>query len=181
MSRLDAMICRLRAQRASFEFAARAIADTPGIILEFGLGKGRSYDHLREHFPGRDIFVFDRAIDAYPDCIPPPDRIFLGEFRDTATQVQARFRGTAALVHADIGNGDRQRSRELAAQLCALWAEMMREGAVLLSDQPLARGNLPPLDLPAPARGLYFAYRRTGQARPTAPITLSQPLMAANR
>jgi hypothetical protein len=42
MSRLDAMIVRLCAQRAVITMAQREIAGTPGVILEFGLGKGRS-------------------------------------------------------------------------------------------------------------------------------------------
>ncbi len=183
MSRLDTMISRLRAQRASIGFAARKIADAPGVIIEFGLGKGRSYDHLREHFPGRDIFVFDRCIDAHPDCVPPPDRMLLGEFRDTAVQALPRFRGTAILVHADIGNGDRQVSHDLAACLCPLWTAMMRVEAILLSDQPIASENLSALELAGPARGIYFAYRRTGLAEVegTRRAFAAAPLMAANR
>jgi hypothetical protein len=183
MSRLDAMILRLRAQRTSIEFAVREIADAPGVIIEFGLGKGRSYDHLREHFPRRDIFVFDRLIDAYPDCVPPPGRLLLGEFQDTAALALTRFRGAAILVHADIGNGDRQSSHDLAARLCPLWTVMMRAEAVLLSDQPIAGENLSALELPSPARGVYFAYRRTSRAEAGAPsrIIAAAPLTAANR
>jgi hypothetical protein len=165
MSRLDAMILRLSAQRAAIAMAQREIVGLPGVVLEFGLGKGRTYDHLRACFPERDIFVFDRAVEAHPDCIPPADRLFLGEFRETAEKTLGRFRGAAILIHGDIGNGDRRQSHALAAHLAPLWAAMMCEGAVLLSDQPQSYAGLDVVDLPEPAHGTYFAYRRTYQAR----------------
>ncbi len=53
-----------------------------GPILEVGLGNGRTYDHLRDLFPRRDIYVFERQVAAHPDCVPPDDRLFLGEARE---------------------------------------------------------------------------------------------------
>ena len=58
MSRLDSFIRRLEAQRACLEYAAGQIRDLPGPVLELGLGNGRTYDHLRELLPEREIFVF---------------------------------------------------------------------------------------------------------------------------
>ena len=66
MSRLDSFIRRLEAQRIVLNWAVEQIAGQPGIILELGLGNGRTYDHLREKLPGRTIFAFDRAINANP-------------------------------------------------------------------------------------------------------------------
>ncbi|MBM3542582.1 MAG: hypothetical protein FJX51_11085, partial [Alphaproteobacteria bacterium] len=68
MSRLDSFIRRLQAQRACLDHAAMLVRDLPGPVLEFGLGNGRTYDHLRETFPGREIFAFDRQVAAHPDC-----------------------------------------------------------------------------------------------------------------
>ena len=53
VSRLDSFIRRLQAQRACLEVAIARIADLPGPVLEFGLGNGRTYDHLRELLPTR--------------------------------------------------------------------------------------------------------------------------------
>ena len=83
MSRLDSFIRRLEAQRACLDHAAQLIGGLPGNVLEFGLGNGRTYDHLRSRFSGREIYVFDRQVAAHPDCIPPSDRLFIGEFLDT--------------------------------------------------------------------------------------------------
>ena len=55
MSRLDSFIRRLEAQRACLNRAAELIRDIDGFVLELGLGNGRTYDHLRELFPDRDI------------------------------------------------------------------------------------------------------------------------------
>lgn len=55
MSRLDSMIRRLQAQRATLEHAAERVSEHEGVALEFGLGNGRTYDHMRHILPGRDI------------------------------------------------------------------------------------------------------------------------------
>ena len=60
MSRLDSFIRRLEAQRACLNRAAALISGIDGIVLELGLGNGRTYDHLRELFPDRDIYVCER-------------------------------------------------------------------------------------------------------------------------
>src|SRR5689334_14758543 len=100
MSRLDSFIRRLTAQRACLDEAVRLTANLPGNVLELGLGNGRTYDHLRCALRGRDIYVFDRRVAAHPDCIPSPDRLFLGDFLETLPSA-ARLLGTdTALVHA---------------------------------------------------------------------------------
>ena len=82
MSRLDSFIARMQAQRDCLNFLKPKIDAVPGPILEVGLGNGRTYDHLRDLFPGRDIYVFERKVAAHPDCVPPDDRLFLGEARE---------------------------------------------------------------------------------------------------
>ena len=78
-TRLDKLRLRLEAQNACLGWAFGEIAGRPGPVFELGLGHGRTYDHLRTHLSNRDIYVFDREIDCYEDCIPPADRTFLGE------------------------------------------------------------------------------------------------------
>ena len=55
MSRLDSFIRRLEAQRACLNQAAALIVGLDGAVLELGLGNGRTYDHVRELFPDREI------------------------------------------------------------------------------------------------------------------------------
>ena len=160
VSRLDSMIRRLMVQRASLDWAMGEVARLTGPVLEFGLGNGRSYDHLREHLPNRDIFVFERSVQAHPDCIPPEDRLILGDFRDTAPAAAERFAGKAALIHADVGSGDVAASRALAATLSPHWAAMLAEGGLLVADQPIAADGLDPLPLPEGSPGRYFICRR---------------------
>ena len=64
MSRLDSFIRRMQGQRDCLNRAAELIAGIPGPVLELGLGNGRTYDHLKEILPDREIFVFDRRIAA---------------------------------------------------------------------------------------------------------------------
>ena len=163
MSRLDSFIRRMVAQRECLDAAARLIEDVPGTILELGLGNGRTYDHLRGLFPDRDIYVFDRQIDAHPDCIPDDDHMFLGEVVERLPDAAARLGKTAALVHSDIGSGRPETDAILFPQVVSLLESMMRPGCVVLSDQKLPADAWPPLALPdGIAAERYFMYRVGG-------------------
>ncbi|MDA1070391.1 MAG: hypothetical protein O2825_03160 [Proteobacteria bacterium] len=160
MSRLDSVIRRLTAQRACLGLAASLIEGLDGHVLELGLGNGRTFDHLREILPGREIFCFDRQVAAHPDCIPDPDHLFLGELEATLPQAVARLGARAALVHVDIGSGDEAASRRLGAWLAGRLPSLLAPGAVLISDQPLPQPEWRTLELPEGVRqGRYFLYR----------------------
>ena len=159
MTRLDSAIRRLTAQRACLDRAAVLVAGVPGPVLELGLGNGRTYDHLRARLPDRDIFVFERAPAAHPDCSPPEDRLIVGDFLDTLPHV--RLPAPAALVHADIGTGDKQASLALAAALAPLLPRLTAPGAVLAGDQPMPLPGWTEEPLPdGVAAGRYRLYRR---------------------
>jgi len=162
MSRLDSMIRRLQAQRAALNDAASRIADRDGVALEFGLGNGRTYDHLREVLDGREIYVFDRQIAAHPDCIPPDDRLYLGDLFDTLPRAVAELGGRAVLAHLDIGTGDREESQALARRAAPLVAELLATGGVVVSDQPLdGQPCFSPLPVPAGVKpGRIYLYER---------------------
>jgi hypothetical protein len=160
LSRLDSFIRRLEAQRACLDRAAALIGPVPGPVLEFGLGNGRTFDHLREIMPGRDIFVFEREVAAHPDCIPAPDRLILGDLRETLPAARARFAARAALAHLDVATGEAAASRALAAVLAPLIAPLLRRGAVIVSEPPLDIPGWAALDLPDGVRpGRYHLYR----------------------
>ena len=159
MSRLDSAIRRLQAQRACLDHAAGLIAGVPGQVVELGLGNGRTYDHLRQLLPGRDIFAFDRQMDAHPDCIPDAGHLVLGDFKDTLPGALRRIGARAALIHADTGTGEAERNARLAAWLAPYLAALIAPGGVILSDQELVGIAAKPLPLPdgVPA-SRYFLY-----------------------
>jgi hypothetical protein len=157
---LDSFIRRLEAQRACLGEAARLTTDLDGFVLELGLGNGRTYDHLREICPNREIYVFDRQVLAHPACIPPADRLFLGEILETLPQALARLGPGAALVHTDVGTGDQEANTRLAAFLGPLIRRIMRKGAVVVSDQMLTVPGLTGMPLPQGVKpGRYFINR----------------------
>jgi hypothetical protein len=161
LSRLDSFIRRLEAQRACLDLAARLVAGLPGPLLELGLGNGRTYDHLRTLFPGRDIYVCERRLAAHPDCIPPSDRLLLGDMcaslRGTAA---APLLGRVVLAHLDPGTGDAAATLALGAQLAPLIVALLRPGGVLVSEPPVEAAQLSPLSLPkGVAAGRYHLYR----------------------
>lgn len=160
MSRLDSAIRRLQAQRDCIDWAAGQLAGAPGNILEVGLGNGRTYDHLRERFPGNEIFVFDRRIAAHPDCVPSQDHMFIGDVLDTLPAALARLGRHSVLVHSDIGTGNVERNKRLAARIAPLVAPLLVPGAIVLSDQPMFQSGWVDVALPAgvqPER--YHIYR----------------------
>lgn len=161
MSRLDINIRRLKAQRACLNLAAELIAEVPGPILELGLGNGRTYDHLREILPEREIFVLDREVAAHPDCIPDRAHIILGDFRDTLPLATERFRQNVALVHADVGSANPDYDARLAAVIAEYLPAILRPGGVVAADRDVGFAGAQALALPdGVAPGTYFMYRR---------------------
>jgi hypothetical protein len=160
MSRLDSFIRRLEAQRACLNRAAALIRGVDGIVLELGLGNGRTYDHLRTLFPDRDIFVCERQVAAHPDCVPPPEFLILGDMRETLPKLGSRFSGRVALAHFDAGTGDTAANLALVADLTASIMPLLCRGGVLVSD-PSMEAPLTVLPLPEGiAPGRYHLYRR---------------------
>ncbi len=160
MSRLDSVIRRLQAQRACLDLAAALIANLPGPVLEFGLGQGRTFDHLRRICPTREIFVFEREVAASAECVPDSDRLILGDIRNTLTPAAGRFARTVPLVHSDIGTGDTRLNAALAGCVSAHLPELLCTGGIVVSDQDLAYPGTVAIDLPKGVRpGRYFMYR----------------------
>ena len=165
MSRLDSFIRRLQAQRACLDHAAGLIDGLDGVVLELGLGNGRTYDHLRELFQGgntpwRDIYVCERRVAAHPDCIPPDDHLLLGDLRETLSGARAWLEGRVALAHLDVGTGEAAANKALAAELLPLVVPLLREGGVVASDPVMGHPDLAPLPLPeGVAEGRYHLYR----------------------
>ena len=148
MSRLDSAIRRLVAQRDCLAAAARLVGDREGVVLELGLGNGRTFDHLRELLPGREIFVFERQVAAHPDCIPDDDHLFGGDILDSLPAAAARLGRAAILVHSDIGTGVEADNARLAAAISGPLDALLADGAVIVSDQALTLPGWTALELP---------------------------------
>ncbi len=161
MSRLDSMIRRLTAQRICIDLALDFISDVDGPVLELGLGNGRTYDHLREHSEGREIFVFERSPAAHPSCTPEPQFLFKGDFRETLKRAVSGLKSRAAFAHCDIGSGVSENDQALARAIGDPLNDLLIPGAVILSDQELHVEEWGVIDLPnGLAEGRYFLYRK---------------------
>ena len=160
MSRLDSFIARMQAQRDCLNFLKPAVDKLKGPIFEVGLGNGRTYDHLRHLFPGRDIYVFERRVAAHPDCIPPDDRLFLGEARESIPKAAHQLGATAALIHTDLGTGDHEANMAMGEWLGPALDALAGPGGYILANQPLdvARWQRQP-DPPGVPQDRYFLYR----------------------
>lgn len=159
MSRLESFIRRMSAQRDVIDHVAERLPlPKEGAILEIGLGNGRTFDHLREKFPGRRIVAFDRALGAHASSTPPAGDLVLGEIAETAKA----FIGTkAALVHADIGTGYDDKDAVTLTWLPGIVAGALAEGGIAVSGLPLDHAALGPLPLPETVDSdRYFLYRR---------------------
>lgn len=159
MSRLDAFIMRMTAQRDILDFIVGNVVLPDGPILEIGLGNGRTYSHLRQQYPERRIIAFDRVVGAHKSSIPDADNLVLGEIAETGQ----KFVGCgAALVHADIGTGYDDQDAVTLSWLPQMVAGMLAVGGYALSGLPLQAPELERLPIPAhlpPER--YFFYRRS--------------------
>ncbi|MFD2263155.1 class I SAM-dependent methyltransferase [Lacibacterium aquatile] len=161
MSRLNAVIARLTAQRDCLDWLATQLPDLTAPILELGLGNGRTYDHLRILFPKAPIYVFEREVGAHPSCIPPEEKLLLGDFRDTIPTAMDRIGAPAAFAHADFGDGNPERTGKLADWLSSALDPLLAPGAWIITDQKMTNPTwisiAPPKDVPA---GRYFMWRK---------------------
>jgi hypothetical protein len=163
MSRLDSFIRRLEAQRGCLNHCASLIAEVDGPILEVGLGNGRTFDHLREIFPSREIFVFERKVMAHPDSVPDAGHLFLGPIEKTLPEAVRRFAGEVALIHADLGSGRPEIDRRTAATLSRHIPRLLAAQGVVLSDLTLQIAGAEALALPVGvAPGRYGIHRLAG-------------------
>jgi hypothetical protein len=161
MSRLDSFIRRLEAQRACIDFAARPGMLPPGAVFELGLGNGRTFDHLRQCFPGREIFAFDRRVAAHPDCIPDDDHLIMGDVAETLAAISPQWRERVAFIHYDLGSGLADENAATALQLSPLLGGCLAPGALAASDQQLALADCDSLPPPPGVKpGRYFLYRK---------------------
>lgn len=152
----------MQAQRDCLNAAADMIADIPGAVFDLGLGNGRTFDHLRETLPDREIFVFDRVVNANPKSTPDADHLFLGEVLDQLAARQDRFAGGVALVHSDLGTGTAE-DAPLTAALIPLLRPLLANGAVLVANNPFPDAGWDELPLPdGVAVERYFMYRVAG-------------------
>lgn len=160
LTRLEKLLFRLEAQYLCLTWAFREVAERPGVVFELGLGHGRTYDHMREHLPGRDIYVFDRELDCFDDCVPPDENLFLGDIGDTLAAAGRRFQRQVVLAHCDMGSYSAAHNQAMSDLLSRHLPPVLAPAAIVLSDLPLDLPDARALPLPAGARdGRYFLYR----------------------
>lgn len=161
MSRLDLFIDRMVSQRACLNHAAELTRDKPGPVFELGLGNGRTYHHMAEIMPEREIYVFERAVASHPDSTPPADRVLLGDVFETLPQALIRFGPTAGLIHADLGGHSAVKNDEFARNVSSLIEPLLAPGGIMVSSDRMYFDTLTEIALPREAvRGRCFLYLR---------------------
>jgi len=161
MSRLDSFIRRMMAQRDLLNDTVQQIADIEGVIFELGLGNGRTYDHLRECFADREIFVFERKIAAHESCVPDDAHLYFGAIEDSLPKAVATHEGKVALVHNDLGDGREVTHRQIGGYLNGVLPPALAPGGIVLSNMPLSLDQFEQMPLPQGMRpNRYFVYRR---------------------
>lgn len=164
MNRLDFFIARLTAQRASLRLAMQLIENVQGSIMEIGLGKGRTYDFLRDVCSGRSIYAFDRSIGSYPDSTPEMDNIFIGDFRETLIDAAKQLGATAAFAHCDFGSENPVQDNALARWLGPAIDRIMVPGGVIATDREMFVEGWQAIPLPnSVSSRMYFLYQAAGK------------------
>lgn len=161
MSRLEDLTDRFLTQQAALNTGVELIADVDGIVVELGLGKGRTFDHLRERLTDRTIYVFDHELSCEPQYAPAPEYWMFGDITETLPEFCERFAGQVALVHSDVGTRNRVQDQPLADFIATHLESLMASGGVVVSDRPMegrAWSSLP--SLPEMDRFPYFLYRQ---------------------
>jgi S-adenosyl-L-methionine methyltransferase len=165
MSYLDKFINRMMAQRICLDLAPAIIRDIEGPVLEFGLGHGRTYDHLLQNFPDRDVYVFEKVVSPNVFVRPADALLFEGDIHDTLKTALKRLPRKAAMAHSDLGLKDRDGAVPIVASIIQYLPSLIAPGGIYVSntDISLVNGRIPsafePLDLAQVPEGQYFIYR----------------------
>lgn len=160
MSRLDSFIRRMLAQRACLNWAAAAVTDIDGPVLELGLGNGRTYDHLREILQEREIYVFEREVRCHALSLPPDRYLILGDIEETLISAADLLPGKAAMAHVDLGTSDANAYAALALYIGRLLKALMCTDGIIVSNVALQEPGLLSLGMPPEVKpGRYFIYR----------------------
>lgn len=165
-SRLERMIARLTTQRDLLNHVAGRLIAIQGPILEIGLGKGRTFSHLRNLYPDRKIWAFDFEVHAPSHSRPDDSDIFLGDFRQSLVSCWGRIDARPAFIHADIGTESRKADAELASFVGKTVAPYLAPGGYLLGDRDMTADGLIAVETPDTQlpNGItawpYFLYRR---------------------
>ncbi len=150
----------MSAQRLVLEDAARRLGDTPGPVVDLGLGAGRTFDHLCALFPDREVFAFDQHLQSALEVLPDARRMVVGDIRETLPACADRIGAPAALVHNDLGSADATGNAALAAWLGPAILKITAPGAIVVTSFALPLGEVDVLPLPEGVRpGRYHAFR----------------------
>jgi hypothetical protein len=162
LSRLDSFIRRMSAQRDCLNHACNLLRDLPGPFLEFGLGNGRTFDHIRECCPAREIFVFERSSKAAANCRLDKRHLIEGDVFETMPLAPGIISAPAAMAHIDmVGCGDKNTERHLASHLGRYVPPLMAASAIMLCDHKLELPDWSARPLPdGVPPGRYFYYIR---------------------
>ncbi|MEO1720567.1 MAG: class I SAM-dependent methyltransferase [Pseudomonadota bacterium] len=146
MTELEWAVIRLRTQIRLLDWAANELLheDAP-LVLELGLGNGRTYDHLRQRLPDARIEVFDREMKGKLSSRPPEDRFHKGELVTTLAAFEPR--GHAQLIHADLGTGDPEHEHRIAAMLLAALPLLAKPGCIIVTSTELPDARFNPVDI----------------------------------
>lgn len=140
------MIERLSAQRSCLDLAAKLVTGREGIVLELGLGKGRTYTHLALALPGREIHAFDKKLHAPPEATPPLELVHLGKLKESLPEAATALGRSAILAHMDLGYHedtaeDRLSNMAAAKATAELLLPLLLPGAILVCDKPIPTGE----------------------------------------
>lgn len=165
MSRLDSFIRRMTSQKILLEHLVDKVNEIDGPVLELGLGNGRTYDHLREIYPNKEIFVFDFAMNCHPSCAPDAEHMILGDIRDTLAFCEPRVKSKASFAHIDIGSADPTNDLAIVHWLGPLINQRMAEGGYILTALELDLPNFVKLPKPDGIHpGRYHIYQKISSA-----------------
>ncbi|MEZ5730593.1 MAG: class I SAM-dependent methyltransferase [Burkholderiaceae bacterium] len=162
---LERALKRIETQIRLIDWAAALLSERMPppdcFVVEFGLGNGRTYDHLRARLPVSRIVVLDREMKANPDRRPPDDDFVKGDIAATWRTLAASQPNAASLIHADLGDGTDRYDAVLESWLGEACAALAAPGAIILSSTRVQHPAIVPMQAPfEPLGGHYGVFQR---------------------
>lgn len=163
MSRLEGFIRRMEAQKAHIDRAVSFLKE-PNTIFEFGIGAGRTLDHLVQSFPKTPIFAFENDEQCLNN-IPSNSNVtpVLGDIFLNLPIYAEQYARRTSLIHVDIGGAFNEQNKNITKRLTPYFLSLLSPSGILISSIAVEAEPLQGLPvLPGIRRTKYHSYYLKG-------------------
>lgn len=136
LTKIEKLARRFPVQIDYIDQAIEETKEIDGVILELGLGGGRTLEYL-EKKSSSPIVVFEKSINSDLKLERQSTQLVEGDFLETIPEILKSQQLTVRMVHADIGTRDYLNDINRFEPLREIFEDIVPSGGIVVCDRPL--------------------------------------------